>query len=77
MSRTPTAPPPLAVRLIATWLSIVPLVLVITWLLLPLVDTWFWVYRTTLIISIVIPIAVTWVSPFMLRLVQRMWPAPR
>lgn len=57
--------PPLPIRMVITWLAIFPLVALAQALLRPLLAGWPDLLVTAIVMSVVVPIAVTWAVPFL------------
>lgn len=70
-------PLPRPLQAAITWLAILPLVLVSSAVLAPLTAGWPDPLRTTLMITIVVPVAVFWAVPTLAKATQRLRGVPR
>lgn len=69
-------PLPRPVQALVTWIAILPLVLSVSALVAPLTAGWPDPLRTTLVITVVVPLAVFWVVPILARATQRLRGVP-
>ncbi|MBN7793640.1 hypothetical protein [Microbacterium esteraromaticum] len=69
-------PLPKPLLVLVTWSAILPLALLVAALVGPLTTGWPDLLRTGLVITLVVPIAVTWAVPTLARAVQRMRGVP-
>lgn len=70
------SPLPKPLLVLVTWSAILPLALLIATLIGPLTGGWPDLARTALIITLVVPIAVTWAVPTLARAAQRLRGVP-
>lgn len=64
-------PVPLPLRIAATWLGILPVVLVVQAVLAPVTQGWPAPWPTVLTLALAVPVAVVWSVPLALRLAAR------
>lgn len=67
-------PPPLLARIVITWFAILTLVTLTQTLLAPVTSAWHPLAATAVTITLVVPVAVSWVIPALFRVYARVSP---